>query len=93
MRYLRLSQQDDSSSYVTGMVWAEMKKSVGYRVDIKLHKEGVVMEAQCECGAGQGPTAHCKHVGCILYGLQLYQTAKYILCEQTCTQVRLLYDD
>ncbi|KAK3884925.1 hypothetical protein Pcinc_010768 [Petrolisthes cinctipes] len=48
--------------YVTLSVWAEMKKSVNYKVDASLTKDGVVSESQCECAAGQGSAAHCKHV-------------------------------
>ncbi|KAK4318801.1 hypothetical protein Pmani_010224 [Petrolisthes manimaculis] len=51
-----------------------MKKTVSYKVDTSLTKDGVVSESQCECAAGQGPAAHCKHVitalryCCILQG-------------------------
>ncbi|KAK4318799.1 hypothetical protein Pmani_010222 [Petrolisthes manimaculis] len=51
-----------------------MKKTVSYKVDASLTKDGVVSESQCECAASQGPAVHCKHVitslryCCILQG-------------------------
>lgn len=75
-------------TYLTSTVWAEMRKAVSYKVDVSLDGSGVVQEAQCECGAGQGPTAHCKHVACVLFaGVQFLATGQ-VLCEVTCTQVR-----
>ena len=64
-----------------------MKKSVSYKVDLSLDNMLVVQEAQCECGAGQGPTAHCKHVACVLYALHCVTCTGSIITEQTCTQV------
>ena len=77
-------------TFISSVVWAEMKKSVSYTVDIHLDKNGVVDEAQCECGAGQGPTAHCKHVAAVLYAAVQFSTTGQVLCEVTCTQVRAL---
>ena len=64
-----------------------MSKSVSYTVDICLDMNMIVQEAQCECGAGQGPVAQCKHIGCVLYALHMFDDNKEILSEQTCTQV------
>ena len=52
--------------FVQSIVWAEMRKSVSYRVDISLNEDGIIQETQCECGAGQGPSADCKHVVTVL---------------------------
>ena len=48
--------------FIRGLVNAMMKKSVSYCFNINLTSNGVIMAAQCECGAGVGPDAHCKHV-------------------------------
>lgn len=89
IRFIRLSGANPY--YFTSQVWAEMKKSVAYKVDIKLDLNNVVEEAQCECGAGQGPAAHCKHVGACLFALTRLKTdgITYI-SEMSCTQVHLL---
>ena len=73
--------------YIKGNIWAEMSKSVSYTVDVCFDINMIVQEAQCECGAGQGPTAQCKHIACVLYALHMFDDKKEILSEQTCTQV------
>lgn len=68
-----------------------MKKSVSYNVDVLISTDIVVTETQCECGAGQGPTAHCKHVGAVLYGITQFPSDKAnFISEVTCTQVSLV---
>lgn len=87
-KYVRLSScSADNMTYVCGAVWAEMRKVVSYKVDIMMTKEGMIEQAQCECGAGQGPTAHCKHVACILLALLDFTKTKTVHTERTCTQV------
>ena len=61
-----------------------MKKSTVYTVDVKLDVCGVVQESQCECGAGMGPEAHCKHLCVIFYALS--KAAEGIVCSETCSQ-------
>jgi len=72
--------------FFSGCVWAEMRKSVSYKVDFSIDGFGVVQEAQCECAVGQGPVAYCKHVGVCMYGAHILGTTGSILTEQTCTQ-------
>jgi len=86
MRLLRVSHFQNLY-YVASVVWAEMKKQTSYKVDVSLDEHGIVSEAQCECGAGQGPTAHCKHVTTVLYALFRLRVDGTVLTEQTCTQV------
>ena len=88
-RYTRFVRVAHASNlyYIGSVVWAEMKKQTSYKVDISLDTHGVVHEAQCECGAGQGHTAHCKHVTTVLYALHRLSVDGSVLTEQTCTQV------
>ena len=58
-------------------------------VNIALNDDGIVEESQCECGAGQGPTGHCKHVSAVLYGLTCFADSSDVLTELTCTQSQL----
>lgn len=74
-----------TSTYFTSTIWAEMKKNVAYRTDISF-QNGIICETQCECTAGEGPSAHCKHVGTTLYALIEFTKGKDIVTEQTCTQ-------
>ena len=72
---------------MSAAVWAEMKKETAYKVDVSFNSDAVVQEAQCECGAGRGPNAHCKHVAAVLYGPSCYVKTGDVLTELTCTQV------
>lgn len=86
LRYLRL-YPETKGTYIHGCIWAEMRKSVSYPADILFDKFGMVVEAQCECGAGSGPTAHCKHIQLCLHSLRQMRIDKSVITEQTCTQV------
>ncbi|XP_074653631.1 uncharacterized protein LOC141907787 [Tubulanus polymorphus] len=86
VRYIRSTAKNDLT-FIKGNVWAEMRKATSYGVEISLNRDGVVVKCQCECAVGQGPTAHCKHVICILYGLAHFKKTWDVLTEITCTQV------
>ena len=64
-----------------------MKTGVHYLVDIELDLDGLVCRAQCECAAGMGPSAHCKHVLAVLYGLTVYKAEGGLKTTETCTQI------
>jgi len=85
IRFVRVAENEEGM-YFYGVVWAEMRKSVTYRCDILINKQSTIAEAQCECGAGQGPSAHCKHVATVLYSLSSIRRSGEIHFEQTCTQ-------
>ena len=57
---------------------AEMRKNVTYKTDISIDENGVILECQCECGAGMGPSAHCKHVCAVIFGLIDFSTRRII---------------
>ncbi|ELT91018.1 hypothetical protein CAPTEDRAFT_223758 [Capitella teleta] len=71
-------------TYISGRVRAQLKRKLNYAVDVSFDGHGIVQQAQCECGAGMGPHAHCKHVMIILYGLTFAKQG--ILTHETCTQ-------
>ena len=76
--------KNETSIFVAGRVSAEMKKHVVYTVDIKFDSHNVIQEAQCECAAGMGPEAHCKHTILVLFALTKAQLG--IVTQETCTQ-------
>ena len=84
VRFIRMACRD-STTYFSASVSAEMRKTVSYRLDISI-QDGSLCEAQCECGAGQGPNAHCKHVAAVLYGLSKFDSTKSLTTELTCTE-------
>ena len=76
---------DKDSHFLWSAIKAEMRKSVSYLCHVKLDSQGSVLEAQCECTAGLGPAAHCKHVLATLYALQTFITSGTITLLKTCT--------
>ena len=48
--------------------------------------DGCVVQCQCECAAGMGPSATCKHVCTVLFALQMFYECGEIITEETCTQ-------
>ena len=83
--YLRASV-NGNATHVRGQCCAEMKKGVAYIVDIHIRKDGLVVEGQCECAAGIGPYARCKHVIAILFALFDFSANANVKLQLTCTQ-------
>ena len=81
-----LGAKENSKSYIQMLVRAEMKKSNRYHVHIVLDSDGSVDGAHCECAAGGGRTAKCKHVATSLYGLESLTRTGKMQVEVTCTQ-------
>ncbi len=48
--------------FFTGAVDAEMKKRVVYAIKLAVDKQGQISFSSCECAAGVGPRATCKHI-------------------------------
>lgn len=83
--YLRLCPTEDLY-YIKSACRAAMKTQMVYEIDITFRKTGCVEEAQCECGAGQGPHGHCKHVRAVLYACCVFNKTGKIIVELTCTE-------
>lgn len=85
LQYCRWAAGNDSY-FVAARCHAQMKNGVTYLVNIQLDTIGAVLAAECECAAGMGPDAHCKHVLAVLYGLSVYRKEGALKTERTCTQ-------
>ena len=83
--YLRMFSSE-KLCYVKSSCRAEMKKKIDYVVDITFTKHGFVHEAQCECGAGEGPFGHCKHIRTVLYACVKFVQSGEVKVESSCTQ-------
>ncbi|KAH3851464.1 hypothetical protein DPMN_093946 [Dreissena polymorpha] len=83
--YLR-TFSSDNLCYVKSSCRAEMKKKMYYVVDISFTKHGFVHEAQCECGAGEGPFVHCKHVRTVLYACVKFVQSGEVKVGSSCTE-------
>lgn len=64
---------------------AQMKKIV-YVVTIKMDSQSTILETHCECAAGSGVEAHCKHIFTTLHGIEDMSQTKSIIMHKVCTQ-------
>uniref|UniRef100_A0A2A4J5H1 SWIM-type domain-containing protein n=1 Tax=Heliothis virescens TaxID=7102 RepID=A0A2A4J5H1_HELVI len=73
------------NTYLKGTCRKTMK-NLHYEVDIKLDEYGSIEETHCECPAGSGNNATCKHVAVLLLGVESMVSKKCMLLFETCTQ-------
>ena len=87
-RFLAYVRQtyEDGKVFLHAKCYSEMTKNASYIVDIQFDTRGIPQQAQCECGAGQGPDAHCKHIQTVMWGLVQLSSTGELLTEETCTQ-------
>ncbi|CAK1603844.1 unnamed protein product [Parnassius mnemosyne] len=71
-------------TYLKGFCKASMKQ-LQYEVNIKLNNDGMPEEATCECAAGEGKEAHCKHVAVVLIAAENIVKEKIILLHEVTT--------
>lgn len=45
-----------------------------------------VQNSECECPAGKGPNATCKHIGAVLLMLQKFVDTGRLLIDKSCTE-------
>ena len=86
LMYTRASIGNDEA-FIRGEVRVEMKKSVSYCVDVHVKDGGFIAEAQCQCTAWVGPSAHCKHVSSVICALLDFSKTRSVKREVTCTDV------
>ncbi|KAL1487859.1 hypothetical protein ABEB36_015509 [Hypothenemus hampei] len=72
--------------FFKGKCKASMKKSISYIIDIQISASGTIEASQCDCGVGEQPTAHCKHVVAVLFAIEQMKWEKKIILNVTCTQ-------
>lgn len=77
---------DNADVYFSGIVHASMKKSVAYNVKMKVQWSGEIINTECECAAGQGPYATCKHLAALALMLENFHGNKVLMVRQTCTE-------
>jgi len=62
-----------------------MKKTVAYDIHLCINNSGVVVSTECECAAGMGPHAHCKHIRALLLGLVSFCRGQQLVVAASCT--------
>lgn len=72
--------------FVRAECHVKLKKSTSYEVGVCVDIDGCIVQCQCKCAAGMGPSAVSKHVSTVLFGLQMLSECGDIETEETCTQ-------
>ena len=85
LRVLR-SVKHNNLIFIKGQCSAEMKKHISYWIDISIDAEVAIIEGQCDCAAGMGPKANCKHICVVLYALYDLTCRGQLQLQTTCTQ-------
>ncbi|KAJ8726081.1 hypothetical protein PYW07_000779 [Mythimna separata] len=73
---------EGGKTYIQGQCKAQMKKVV-YIVNVLLSNEGYIEQCHCECAAGSGIEAHCKHVSVLLCAVENMVRSKTIILHQS----------
>lgn len=85
LQFIRVAATDDGDVFFfRSQCAAEMRKRVRYNIDVKLNADSSI-ECQCDCAVGLGPSAHCKHVVCVL-AVAEFQKGNPITLFESCTQ-------
>ncbi|XP_014678575.1 PREDICTED: uncharacterized protein LOC106818373, partial [Priapulus caudatus] len=64
-----------------------MRKKISYSYKICLNgRNGEVQNSQCECPAGKGPNATCKHIESVLLMIQKFVETGQLDVERSCTE-------
>lgn len=77
----------DEVYYIRGECRAQMRKRTVYTFTIVANEVGNVRECECECPAGVGPNASCKHILAGFYALDSFSTSKSLITAETTTQL------
>ena len=85
IRFMRYCEQDDKI-FMKTQCQAKMHRTTTYNIDISIDKYGNVLETQCECAAGMGPFAHCKHINSSFLPRLDHSAGKSMNLELTCTE-------
>lgn len=68
-----MNHQIEENIFFIALCSAEMKTSTDYEVKLQISCQSrEIHKAQCQCPAGVGPVAACKHVSAVLYGVEYY---------------------
>ncbi|XP_046542946.1 uncharacterized protein LOC124253250 [Haliotis rubra] len=77
---------EGSSTYFSGIVGASMKNKVSYNYKIKVDKTGAPVISHCECPAGKGRHATCKHIAAVLIMAEHFVATGSLHVEKSCTE-------
>jgi len=79
--------QKDGVCLFQSQVNSEYTKSLTYFTKIIVSEEGEIQETSCECVAGAGLSAGCKHLAATLFFILRYNERGVWQVRKTCTQI------
>ena len=85
VRYVRFVHTG-GMAFLKAQCRAKMRRSLVYNIDMKVDQHGIFQECQCDCAAGMGPSAHCKHVRAVFRVMMDHGLGKTMQLELTCTE-------
>ena len=71
----------------SGIVASAVKKKSSYCFRMKVSRSGELQNSDCECTAGKGPSATCKHIGCVALKLFQFRECGKVTVQKSCTEV------
>ena len=86
-----VKDEGNSVIFYRGQVNSEMTKALTYFVRVCVQTDGRIVQSECECSAGKGPAAVCKHVAVICYCIEHLKLTKIWLIRTTVTQKKQLW--
>ena len=77
---------NNNTHFFNGRCKASMKKSISYIINVQMLSNGSIEACQYDCGVGEPPNAHCKHVVALLLAVEQLKRESKIILHTTCTQ-------
>ena len=78
--------------FFKGKVRAQMKKTMIYETRLEISGSGTAKHGSCECVAGSGSHAQCKHVGVVLFAIEHFLKTGEVMAEVACTSQEKQWD-
>ena len=82
-----MQAREKEKLYVRCQVMAEMTKGMKYVSKAVIDKHGTVGNSNCDCTAGAGSKAKCKHVAVVLFALESLSRTGKLKLQKTCTDL------
>lgn len=79
-------QSETRRGFFMGIVNAAMKKNVSYNIKLLVESHGEVQNSLCDCPAGDGPHATCKHVVATLLVISHFVKSGELYITKSCTE-------
>ena len=77
---------DGDMVFYHGQVNSEYTKQLTYFTKVVIHMNGRILESTCECVAGKGFRAICKHIAVMCYSVLRYSERGMWPLRKTCTE-------